>query len=277
MPSYLETSEHAIQARSKTGDTVPLREIIEEYRITSTFDIFASIGGLLALLQGIHILLFGRPLFWGMFGTKLITPFGLTGRLATKGFKQRLKERYHYPPQPNQAEPWQVTTRPRAAVDVDMTQFLLDFVVDMGPASAPNLNREETNSDISDSEDESQYKPVQRLEDVEEGRDAVKLEWRRASFKQRLKERYHYPPQPPNQAEPWQVTTRPRAAADVDMTQFLLDFAVDMGPASAPNSNREEINSDISDSEDESQYKPVQSLEDVEEGGRYRGIRMEFK
>ncbi|CAE6533303.1 unnamed protein product [Rhizoctonia solani] len=173
-PSYLD-----ITATSKTGDEVPLCEITEDYRTTSTFDIFASIGGLFALLQGIHILLFGRPLFWGIFGkscTKLITPFGLAGRLATKGFKERLQERYHNTSQrQNQAESWGINDRSQAMADVN--QFLLDFVVDMGPASTPRRIQKEMNAGSNDSEDERQYKPVRRSGDVEAG-DAVRLKWK---------------------------------------------------------------------------------------------------
>ncbi|CAE7127980.1 unnamed protein product [Rhizoctonia solani] len=183
-PSYLAASKNMIQ--SQTEGQAPLCEITEDYRTTSTFDILASIGGLLALMQGIHILLFGRPLFWGMFGSKLITPFGLVGRLATNGFKKRLQERYH-PPQPSsQAGPWQSDTNdPRATANVDMTQFLLDFVVDMGPASAPVPNRED-DDDSSDS-DESEYMPVQYLKDVEEAGDVVEFEWRNANESSRYR------------------------------------------------------------------------------------------
>ncbi|KAL5638112.1 hypothetical protein ACGC1H_002386 [Rhizoctonia solani] len=180
MPSYLDITP---TSKFKTGslNEVPICEITEDYRTTSTFDIFASIGGLLALLQGIHILIFGRPLFWGIFGTKLITPFGLAGRLATKGFKERLQERYHNSSQSqDQAESWQITDRSLATADVNLTQFLLDFVVDMGPASAPRPNREEMDAESSDSEDECQYKPVRRLGDVEEAGDVVRLDWRNA-------------------------------------------------------------------------------------------------
>ncbi|CAE6477641.1 unnamed protein product [Rhizoctonia solani] len=113
--------------------------------------------------------------------TKLITPFGLAGRLATKGFKERLQERYHNSSQSqDQAESWQITDRSRATADVNLTQFLLDFVVDMGPASAPRPNREEMDAESSDSEDECQYKPVRRLGDVEEAGDVVRLDWRNA-------------------------------------------------------------------------------------------------
>jgi hypothetical protein len=44
-------------------------EVIEEYRDSSAFDILGSIGGLLALVQGIYMWLVGRPLLWGLTGT----------------------------------------------------------------------------------------------------------------------------------------------------------------------------------------------------------------
>ncbi|CAE6522007.1 unnamed protein product [Rhizoctonia solani] len=48
----------------------------EDYRSGTIVDV---IGGLFALLQALHLLLFGRPLLWGLTGAKLITPFGLLG------------------------------------------------------------------------------------------------------------------------------------------------------------------------------------------------------
>ena len=44
-------------------------EVIEEYRDSSAFDILGSIGGLLALVQGLYIWIAGRPLLWGLTGT----------------------------------------------------------------------------------------------------------------------------------------------------------------------------------------------------------------
>jgi hypothetical protein len=43
-------------------------EVVEDYRSSTAFDALGSIGGLLAILQGLHLLLFGRPLFWGITG-----------------------------------------------------------------------------------------------------------------------------------------------------------------------------------------------------------------
>jgi hypothetical protein len=45
-----------------------LYPITTEYRQQTFPDVLSSIGGLLAALQGIHILLFGQPLLWGIFG-----------------------------------------------------------------------------------------------------------------------------------------------------------------------------------------------------------------
>jgi hypothetical protein len=69
-PQYLDASPETPRDLLKPGARGPsgLCDVVAEYRVTSSFDMLASIGGLLALLQGIHMFLFGRPLFWGMFG-----------------------------------------------------------------------------------------------------------------------------------------------------------------------------------------------------------------
>ncbi|KAG8716710.1 hypothetical protein FRC08_008952 [Ceratobasidium sp. 394] len=97
------------------------------------FDLLGSIGGLLALLQGIHIFLFGRPLFWGMFGAKLLTPFGFVGQFATKTFRQRLQEHYHIRGSQSNTETSDEDTD--LSNTIHMSRFLLDYVLDMGPAS----------------------------------------------------------------------------------------------------------------------------------------------
>ncbi|KAG9105129.1 hypothetical protein FRC07_009590, partial [Ceratobasidium sp. 392] len=116
------------------SENAPLCQIIEDSRESSAFDLLGSIGGLLALLQGIHIFLFGRPLFWGMFGAKLITPFGFIGRFATAGLRQRLQDHYHDKGATKDADPNQTSEEPYSAIR--MNQFLLECVIDMGPASA---------------------------------------------------------------------------------------------------------------------------------------------
>jgi hypothetical protein len=42
--------------------------VVVEYRQQTFLDALASLGGLLAVFQGVHLLCFGRPLFWGLFG-----------------------------------------------------------------------------------------------------------------------------------------------------------------------------------------------------------------
>lgn len=69
-PAFLDSSLYTARNDLREGTRGPddLCQVIEEYRIGGAFDILASIGGLLALLQGLHMFLFGRPLFWGLFG-----------------------------------------------------------------------------------------------------------------------------------------------------------------------------------------------------------------
>lgn len=70
LPTFLEASLSTPQPGLSQGTRGldNLCQVTEEYRISSRFDVLASIGGLLALLQGFHVFLFGRPLFWGLFG-----------------------------------------------------------------------------------------------------------------------------------------------------------------------------------------------------------------
>ncbi|KAF8601921.1 hypothetical protein BDV93DRAFT_524467 [Ceratobasidium sp. AG-I] len=134
-PTFLKSSSGFTQADLAKDIPVRLCQVVEDYRVNSAFDVLGSIGGLLALLQGIHILLFGRPLFWGLLlGSKLITPFGLVGKLATKGFRQRLRKHY-YPSSIQSAE--DVRTAAYTQDTINITEFLLDYVLDVGPAAAP--------------------------------------------------------------------------------------------------------------------------------------------
>jgi len=46
----------------------PQGQILQDVRNNTLLGAFASLGGLLALFQGLHLICFGRPLFWGLFG-----------------------------------------------------------------------------------------------------------------------------------------------------------------------------------------------------------------
>ncbi|CEL57228.1 hypothetical protein RSOLAG1IB_08440 [Rhizoctonia solani AG-1 IB] len=117
-------------------------DYIEDYRSGSVLDVIGSVGGLFALLHAAHVLLFGRPLLWGLTGAKLITPFGLLGALSSAGFQRRLKEHYHRQPTEDDPEPLRIGA------------FLRDFVIDFGPA---NIKLEqETVSELSSSKDSLQ-------------------------------------------------------------------------------------------------------------------------
>ncbi|CAE6507176.1 unnamed protein product [Rhizoctonia solani] len=97
-------------------------DFIEDYRSGTIFDVVGSVGGLFALLTAAHVLLFGRPLFWGLTGAKLITPFGLLGACTSRGFKRRLKDHYH------------IHSPEDGSDTIRIGAFLRDFVMDFGPA-----------------------------------------------------------------------------------------------------------------------------------------------
>lgn len=124
------------KSRSSPSSLPQVCEVIEDYRASTAFDALSSIGGLLALLQGIHILLFGRPMFWGIFGAKLISPFGLLGRWSSPGFRRRLREHYAVPTQEAE-DGGQDTMR--------LYAFLRDYIVDFGPAD-PETNTRDSGS-----------------------------------------------------------------------------------------------------------------------------------
>ncbi|KAG8696167.1 hypothetical protein FRC11_000926, partial [Ceratobasidium sp. 423] len=70
---------------------------------------------------------------------KLITPFGFMGRFAGEDFKQRLRERYHRGIEDTLESRVDVS---REEENIDITRFLLDHVIDIGPASAiPQVDR----------------------------------------------------------------------------------------------------------------------------------------
>ncbi|KAG9079704.1 hypothetical protein FRC06_007574, partial [Ceratobasidium sp. 370] len=56
-------------------------------------------------------------------------PFGLVGRFATKGFRRRLRDHYYAPG----AQQDQAKGDTTGAIKID--QFLLDYVLDLGPAT----------------------------------------------------------------------------------------------------------------------------------------------
>lgn len=71
-PTYATSASGLTEATLKKGRPLNLCQVIEDYRSSSALDVLGSIGGLLALLQGIHVFLFGRPLFWGLLGKHFI-------------------------------------------------------------------------------------------------------------------------------------------------------------------------------------------------------------
>ncbi|CAE6464583.1 unnamed protein product [Rhizoctonia solani] len=97
-------------------------DFIDDYRSGTVVDVLGSVGGLFALLQAMHVLLFGRPLLWGLTGAKLLSPFGLFGNCSSRKFKQRLREGYH------------TTSTEDGLETIQVGKFLRDFVIEFGPA-----------------------------------------------------------------------------------------------------------------------------------------------
>ncbi|CAE6504058.1 unnamed protein product [Rhizoctonia solani] len=135
---YFRIPHGGLQDSASASDDSEVCDYIEDYRSGTILDVIGSVGGLFALLQAVHVLLFGRPLFWGLTGAKLITPFGLLGSCGSRGFRHRLKEEYH-------------STSVEDGLDstLRIVKFLRDFVIDFGPAdfdAGPPPSRGETES-----------------------------------------------------------------------------------------------------------------------------------
>ncbi|CAE7186860.1 unnamed protein product [Rhizoctonia solani] len=132
---------HRTQAKIQDPDLSPSDtcDFIDDYRSSTVFNAIGSIGGLFALLQAMHLLLFGRPLLWSvtgqyrssesttsllrvLSGAKTITPFGLLGGFSSGGFKRRLREEYH------------TKSTEDGTYTIQIVPFLRDFVIDFGPA-----------------------------------------------------------------------------------------------------------------------------------------------
>ncbi|QRV94727.1 hypothetical protein RhiJN_22745 [Ceratobasidium sp. AG-Ba] len=124
-------SLQTIRALKSSGYPLPFYcEVTQDYRASTALDLLSSIGGLLALLQSIHLLLFGKPMFWGLFGTKLISPFGLVGRLYSAQFRKRLRDHYRITEDDSRA----TQSEPTGAIRV--FALLRDYVIDFGPADS---------------------------------------------------------------------------------------------------------------------------------------------
>ncbi|KAG8793652.1 hypothetical protein FRC12_002136 [Ceratobasidium sp. 428] len=128
--SSSNTRQNINKLRTDVNSLPQTCEVIEDYRAGTAFDAIGSIGGLLAILQGLHVLLFGRPIFWGIFGAKLLTPFGLLGGLSSAGFRRRLQEHYY-----SKADSCELDESSREDT-IRLHAFLRDYVIDFGPADS---------------------------------------------------------------------------------------------------------------------------------------------
>ncbi|QRW06422.1 monovalent cation/proton antiporter-2 (CPA2) family protein [Ceratobasidium sp. AG-Ba] len=108
-------------------------DYVQDYRTSTFFGIIGSVGGLFAILQAWHVLLFGRPMLWGLLGAKLVTPFGMLGACSSRSFRRRLREQYYHTPDCTKSEE-----------NMRVGAFLRDFVIDFGPAGAEDDREEST-------------------------------------------------------------------------------------------------------------------------------------
>ncbi|QRV88254.1 hypothetical protein RhiJN_16272 [Ceratobasidium sp. AG-Ba] len=76
-----------------------------------------------------------------MFGAKLLTPFGFVGRFASAGFRQRLRN--HYIDLPEAVSPDSTGMQDDIATTIRINRFLLDYVLDMGPAAPPEPKQQD--------------------------------------------------------------------------------------------------------------------------------------
>ncbi|EUC61500.1 transmembrane protein, putative [Rhizoctonia solani AG-3 Rhs1AP] len=139
---------------SPVAFTAGVCDVIEDYRSSTVLDVIGSIGGLFALLQTAHVLLFGRPLLWGLTGAKLITPFGLLGACSSRRFKRRLRERYHGNSEEDQSDTMLIGT------------FLRDFVIEFGPADNEQAHQVPRDPSLSNANEEGTTIPLKHLDFV---------------------------------------------------------------------------------------------------------------
>jgi len=128
-------SPEALGARP-AGPNGEFIRVLEEYRQHFFLGALSSIGGLLAILQGLHVLCFGRPLLWGTSGAKFLNPFGIFGS-GSKEFRKRIIARYGYSPD-------------SGTFNVEgLSLFLSDFVLEVGPLR--EADDEESDVEMEDS------------------------------------------------------------------------------------------------------------------------------
>ncbi|CAE6472156.1 unnamed protein product, partial [Rhizoctonia solani] len=66
--NYYRSQEDFWRLQKRLFDSPKMCDYIEDYRSGSVLDVLGSVGGLFALLYAAHVLIFRRPLLWGLTG-----------------------------------------------------------------------------------------------------------------------------------------------------------------------------------------------------------------
>ncbi|KAH7337125.1 hypothetical protein B0J17DRAFT_629714 [Rhizoctonia solani] len=155
--SYLQTGDVFRTVNESWTYGEGMCDFVDDYRTNTIFDALGSIGGLFALIHAVHIFIFGKPLLWSLTGgymlliyypnipnnvnilllegAKLISPFGLIGRLRSEDFKVNLREHYRQSKKSNSDQLQDSKYSYEVDAATPLEQFLGDFVIDFGPAS----------------------------------------------------------------------------------------------------------------------------------------------
>lgn len=69
--TYLRDQDSYRDMQKQMGAGIQTCDFIKDVRSTNVLDVLGSVGGLFAILQSAHVILFGRPLLWGLTGSKV--------------------------------------------------------------------------------------------------------------------------------------------------------------------------------------------------------------
>ncbi|KAF7986265.1 hypothetical protein HWV62_35180 [Athelia sp. TMB] len=99
-PEIQSAVESASNSTLAMFDFVPYQQVVTQIDMTSpsifvlVVRVLSGIGGTYAFLDGLFALIFGRVMVAILFGTRIISPFGLLGIVARRRFRRLINEQY---------------------------------------------------------------------------------------------------------------------------------------------------------------------------------------